>query len=72
MFKKNIYFLLTQTIVCNRIVSRKGDNMKFLKNNKGVIIFYTILLIASLVLITDVKKDNLREENKYVMTNLSK
>ncbi|MDO4394545.1 MAG: hypothetical protein Q4C23_01005 [Mycoplasmatota bacterium] len=46
--------------------------MKFLKNNKGVIIFYTILLIASLVLITDVKKDNLREENKYVMTNLSK
>jgi len=42
--------------------------MNFLKNNKGVILFYTLILISTLVLINDVKKDNLREENKYVMT----
>ena len=42
--------------------------MKFLKNNKGVILFYGLVLVSTLVLINDVKKDNLREENKYVMT----
>ena len=45
--------------------------MKFLKNNKGAILFYVIILVSSLVLINDVKKDELREENRYVMTNLS-
>jgi len=45
--------------------------MKFLKNNKGVILFYVIILISSLVIMSDVEKDNLREENKYVMTTLS-
>ena len=45
--------------------------MKFLKNNKGVILFYAIILISSLVIINDVEKDELREENKYVMTQLS-
>ena len=45
--------------------------MKFLKNNKGAIIFYIILLISTLVITNDVKKDNLREENKYVMINLN-
>ena len=47
-------------------------DMKFLKNNKGVIIFYAIILISSLVIINDVEKDNLREQSKYVMTNLPK
>ena len=42
--------------------------MKFLKNNKGVILFYGLVLISTLVLINDAKKDNMREENKYVMT----
>ena len=42
--------------------------MKFLKNNKGVILFYGLVLVSTLVLINDAKKDNLREENKYVMT----
>ena len=42
--------------------------MKFSKNNKGVIIFYALVLVSTLVLINDVKKDELREENKYVMT----
>ena len=42
--------------------------MKFLKNNKGVILFYGLILVSTLVLINDAKKDNLREENKYVMT----
>lgn len=46
--------------------------MKFLKNNKGVILFYALVLVATLVLIEDVKKDNLREENKYVMTYMPK
>ena len=42
--------------------------MKKIKNNKGVIIFYALVLISTLVLINDAKKDELREENKYVMT----
>ena len=46
--------------------------MKFLKENKGVIIFYAIIIISSLVLINDVKKDELRDENKYVMTYMNK
>lgn len=43
--------------------------MKFLKNNKGVILFYVIILISSLVIINDVEKDEMREENRYVMAN---
>ena len=46
--------------------------MKFLENNKGAIIFYLFIIIFSLVMINDVKRDELREENKYVMTNLTK
>ena len=53
-----------------RLIIRGMMKMKFLKENRGVIIFYVVILIASLVLVNDVKKDNLREENKYVMTNL--
>ena len=45
--------------------------MKFFKNNKGAILFYVIILISSLVVINDVKKDELREENRYVMTKLA-
>ena len=44
--------------------------MKFLKNNKGAIIFYLIIIVFTLVISNDVKKDELREENRYVMTNL--
>ena len=46
--------------------------MKFLKNNKGTIIFYTLILVCTLVLINDVKKDELRTQNKYVMTYMTK
>ena len=46
--------------------------MKFLKNNKGVILFYGLILVSTLVLINDVKKDELREENRYVMTYIAK
>ena len=46
--------------------------MEFLKNNKGAILFYVIIIISTLVIANDVKKDNLREENKYVMVTLSK
>ena len=45
--------------------------MNILKNNKGVILFYVIILISSLVIINDVEKDSLREDKKYVMTTLS-
>ncbi|MCI6847581.1 MAG: hypothetical protein MR835_01875 [Erysipelotrichaceae bacterium] len=45
--------------------------MKFLKNNKGVILFYMVILVSSLVIISDVEKDNLREEKRYVMTTYS-
>ena len=44
--------------------------MKFLKNNKGAIIFYLLIIISTLIISNDVKKDELREESKYVMTNL--
>ena len=46
--------------------------MKFLKKNKGAILFYVIILVSTLVIINDVNNDNLREESKYVMTNLPK
>ena len=46
--------------------------MKFLEENKGVILFYTLILISTLVLINDAKKDELRTENKYVMTYINK
>lgn len=45
--------------------------MNFLKNNKGAILFYAIIIISTLVIISDVERDNLREENHYVMTYLS-
>ena len=45
--------------------------MKFVKNNKGVILFYMVILVSSLVIISDVEKDNLREEKRYVMTTYS-
>ena len=44
--------------------------MEFLKNNKGAILFYVIILISTLIISNDVKKDDLREENRYVMVNL--
>ena len=44
--------------------------MEFLKSNKGAILFYLIILVSTLIIVNDVKKDNLREENKYVMVNL--
>ena len=46
--------------------------MKFLKNNKGAILFYMVILIFSLILINDVKNDEFREENKYVMASMNK
>ena len=46
--------------------------MKFLKNNKGVILFYMVILVFSLIIVNDVKKDQFRENNKYVMVNLDK
>lgn len=62
---------MTQTLVCNKMKLRKGDIMSFLKNNKGAILFYVILLISTLVIINDVEKDNERESTKYVMTNFA-
>ncbi len=44
--------------------------MNFLKRNKGAILFYLVILISSLAIINDVKKDDMREQNKYVMVNL--
>ena len=46
--------------------------MEFLKNNKGAILFYLLIIVSTLLITNDVKKDNLREENRYVMTNLAK
>ncbi len=46
--------------------------MNFLEKNKGAILFYVVILISTLLIIGDVKNDNLREESKYVMVNLPK
>ena len=46
--------------------------MEFLKRNKGAILFYMVILVFSLLIINDVKKDELREDNKYVMVHLAK
>ena len=46
--------------------------MKFINNNKDAIIFYTLILVFTIELINDVKKDNLRENNKYVTTYMPK
>lgn len=73
VYKKTKY-ILTQTSVCNKIKLQKTERvikMNFFKNNKGAILFYVIILISSLVVINDVKKDELREENRYVMTKLA-
>lgn len=45
---------------------RKGDKMKFVKENKGVIIFYLMLAIFTFALIENAKIDN-SIENRYVM-----
>ena len=45
--------------------------MKFLKNNKGVILFYMVILVYTLVIISDVEKDNQQKEKRYVMTTYS-
>ncbi len=46
--------------------------MKFLKENKGAIIFYLVIVISTLVIVNDVKQDKKIGENKYVMTYLQK
>lgn len=46
--------------------------MKFLKENKGAIIFYLVILVSTLVIVNDVKQDTKNGENKYVMTYLEK
>ena len=46
--------------------------MNFLKNNKGAIIFYLVIIISTLVIVNDVKQETKNGENKYVMTYLSK
>lgn len=40
--------------------------MNFLKNNKGAVIFYLLILVSTLVIINDVEREN--GSNKYVMT----
>ena len=40
--------------------------MKFLKNNKGAVIFYLLILVSTLVIINDVENED--GNNKYVMT----
>ena len=46
--------------------------MKFLKENKGAILFYLVIVISTLVMVNDVKQDMRTGENKYVITYLQK
>lgn len=41
--------------------------MKFLKKNKGAIILYLVIMISSLILMNDVKKESNYKNNTYVM-----
>lgn len=46
--------------------------MKFLKKNKGAIIFYLIIICSTLIIVNDVEQDKKSGETKYVMTYLNK
>lgn len=45
--------------------------MNYIIKNRGVIIFYLVIIVASLILIEDVKRDNERENNRYVMVYMA-
>ncbi len=47
---------------------RKVIGMKFIMQNKGVLLFYLIIIVASLIIINDVEKDNVlnNNDNTYV------
>ena len=61
--------VLTQTTVCFKMVSERVIRMKIIERNKGVLILYVIIMICSLVLMNDVKKENNYKNNSYVMVN---
>lgn len=41
---------------------RKGDSMELIKNNKGVILFYLLIVIGGLLLTIDNKRSMQNEE----------
>lgn len=46
--------------------------MKKIIENKGLIMFYVVIVISTLILINDVEKESLNEENTYQMVMLDK
>lgn len=42
---------------------REVIGMKFIMRNKGVLLFYLIIIVASLIIINDVEKDNVLNSN---------
>ena len=44
-------------------------DMKFFKNNKGVIIFYLMISLFTIILIQNAKVDYHQNENGYVMVD---
>ena len=47
---------------------REVIGMKFIMKNKGVLIFYLIIIVSSLIIINDVERDNVlnNNDNTYV------
>lgn len=47
---------------------RKVIGMKFIMKNKGVLLFYLIIIVSSLIIINDVERDNVlnNNDNTYV------
>ena len=47
---------------------REVIGMKFIMKNKGVLLFYLIIIVSSLIIINDVQRDNVlnNNDNTYV------
>ena len=47
---------------------REVIGMKFIMKNKGVLLFYLIIVVSSLIIINDVERDNVlnNNDNTYV------
>ncbi len=47
---------------------REVIGMKFIMKNKGVLLFYLIIIVSSLIIINDVERDNVlnNNDNTYV------
>lgn len=56
--KQMFDLLLTRTIVCNMIKTERRDTMEKITQNKGIILFYAVVLIFVVVQMNRVEQIN--------------